>query len=164
MLWKAHARSRKAAFLLSAAVLPAMAAAQTAQTLRIVTYNTQGDVSSPTPTGVLPYLATTIEGIGQQKYVGDGDLQLPDVIALQETTSNSVTVAPLVNDLNSYYGSSVFNYSSYQATTSDGDTGGGGPNALIYNQNTLNLLASVGVGTPESGTNGEFRQVVRYEF
>jgi autotransporter-associated beta strand protein len=140
------------------------APAQTAQSIRIVTYNTQGDVSSPTPTGVLPNLATVIEGIGQEKYVGDSVLQLPDIVALQETTSNSTTVAPLVNDLNSYYGSSIFNYSSYQATTSDGTTDGGGPNALIYNQNTINLIASVGVGTPESGSNGEFRQVVRYEF
>jgi endonuclease/exonuclease/phosphatase family metal-dependent hydrolase len=132
--------------------------------LRIVTYNTQADVNPPTPAGVLPYLATVIEGIGEQKYTGDGILQLPDIIALQETTSNSSTVAPLTNDLNSYYGSTVFNYSSYQATTSDGVTTGGGPNALIYNQNTVNLIASVGVGTPASGTNGEFRQVVRYEF
>jgi Endonuclease/Exonuclease/phosphatase family len=138
--------------------------AQTTQSVRIVTYNTQGDVSPPTPTGVLPYLATVIEGIGQQKYAGDGVLQLPDILALQETTSNATSVAPLTTDLNNYYGSSIFNYSTYQATTSDGTTDGGGPNGLIYNQTTLNLLASVGVGTPESGSNGEFRQVVRYEF
>ena len=150
--------------LLSAAILPAVAGAQTSQTIRIVTYNTQGDVSSPSPTGVLPYLETVLEGIGQEDYVGDNVQQLPDVIALQETTSNSTTVTPIVNALNSYYGSNIFGSSTYQATTSDGVTDGGGPNALIYNQDTLNLIASVGVGTPESGTNGEFRQVVRYEF
>jgi endonuclease/exonuclease/phosphatase family metal-dependent hydrolase len=147
--------------ILLCAAIPAVAHAEN---IRIVTYNTQGDVSSPTPTGVLPYVATVIEGIGQQKYVGDGIQQLPDIIALQETTSNAVTVAPLVNDLNSYYGNTNYNYSSYQATTSDGTTDGGGPNALIYNQATMYLMASVGVGTPNSGTNGEFRQVVRYEF
>ena len=149
---------------LIAAVWPIAALGQTTQDIRIVTYNTQGDVSSPSPAGVLPQLATTIEGIGQEKYVGDNILQLPDIIALQETTSNTVTVSPLATDLNNYYGSSIFNYSSYQATTSDGITEGGGPNALIYNQKTLNLMASVGVGTPDSGGNGEFRQVVRYEF
>jgi len=149
--------------LLVCALCPLAAIAQV-QDIRIVTYNTQDDVSSPTPSGALPYLATVLEGIGQEKYVGDNILQLPDIIALQETTSNSVTVQPLVNDLNSYYGSSVFNYSTYQATTSDGVTDGGGPNALIYNQNTINLIASVGIG-PASGTlNGVFRQVVRYEF
>ncbi|HEY1686838.1 MAG TPA: hypothetical protein VGG19_18905 [Tepidisphaeraceae bacterium] len=138
--------------------------AQTTQDIRIVSYNTQGDVNPPTPTGVLPYLETVIEGIGQQKYVGDSLLQLPDIIALQETTSNSTTVQPIVTALNNYYQSNIFSYSTYQATTSDGTTSGGGPNALIYNQSTLNLIASVGVGTPASTSNGEFRQVVRYEF
>jgi autotransporter-associated beta strand protein len=157
-------RRRNMALLLSTAVLPVAASAQTAQTIRVVTYNTQGDVSSPTPSGVIPYISTVLEGIGQEKYVGDSVLQLPDVIALQETTSNGTTVAPIVNTLNSYYGSDIFAYSTYQATTSDGVTDGGGPNALIYNQDAVNLIASVGVGTPESGTNGEFRQVVRYEF
>jgi endonuclease/exonuclease/phosphatase family metal-dependent hydrolase len=148
--------------MLLLAVFPSVAHAVD---VRIVTYNTQDDVSPPTPAGAIPYLATTLEGIGQQKYAGDGILQLPDIIALQETTSNSTTVAPLVSDLNTYYGkSSLYAYSSYQATTSDGTTDGGGPNGLIYNSTTINLIASVGVGTPNSSTNGEFRQVVRYEF
>jgi endonuclease/exonuclease/phosphatase family metal-dependent hydrolase len=134
------------------------------QDIRIVTYNTQDDVSSPTPAGALPYLATVIEGIGQQKYVGDSVLQLPDIIALQETTSNSVTVQPLVNDLNSYYGTTVFNYSTVQASTSDGVTDGGGPNALIYNQNTLNLIASEPAVAAAGSSNGVFRTVMEYEF
>jgi autotransporter-associated beta strand protein len=146
------------------AIWPMGANAQTTQDIRVVTYNTQDDVSSPTPSGALPYLATVLEGVGQEKYVGDNILQLPDIIALQETTSNSTTVVPLANDLNTYYGSNIFSTSTYQATTSDGNTDGGGPNGLIYNQNRLNLMASVGVGTPESGSNGEYRQVVRYEF
>ncbi len=149
---------------IAAALWSSDALGQTAQDIRIVTYNTQGDESSPSPSGVLPYLATVLEGVGEQQYTGDGILQLPDIIALQETTSNSVTVSPLTTDLNDFYGSDVFGYSTYQATTSDGDTEGGGPNGLIYNQDTLNLIASVGVGTPDSGGNGEFRQVVRYEF
>ena len=130
---------------LTAAIWPLGAFAQTTQDIRIVTYNTQGDVSSPTPTGVLPYVATVLEGIGQQKYAGDGILQLPDIIALQEATSNSTTVVPLASDLNSYYGSNIFSTSTYQASTSDGNTDGGGPNGLIYNQNRINLIASVGV-------------------
>jgi endonuclease/exonuclease/phosphatase family metal-dependent hydrolase len=144
------------------AVFPSVAGAVD---IRIVTYNTQDDVNPPTPSGAIPYLATALEGVGQQKYAGDGILQLPDIVALQETTSNSTTVAPLVSDLNSYYGkSNLYAYSTYQATTSDGTTDGGGPNALIYNSTTIKLIASVGVGTPSSSTNGEFRQVVRYEF
>jgi endonuclease/exonuclease/phosphatase family metal-dependent hydrolase len=136
-----------------------------AENIRIVTYNTQGDVSSPTPAGVIPYEATVLEGIGQQKYVGDGLQELPDIIALQETTSNSTTVVPLVNALNSYYGNTNYSYGVYQASTyENSSTSGGGPNGLIYNQATLDLMASVGVGTPGGSSNGEFRQVVRYEF
>jgi len=146
------------------ALVPLGAMAQSNQTIRIVTYNTQGDVSSPTPTGVLPYITTVLEGIGEEDYVGDSIQQLPDIIALQETTSNSTTVAPIVSNLNTYYGSSIYNYSTYQGTEEGGDTSdGNGPNALIYNQNTINLIASVGIGTPEGSTNGEYRQVVRYE-
>jgi endonuclease/exonuclease/phosphatase family metal-dependent hydrolase len=146
-------------FLLTSAVDVAVAT-----NIRIVTYNTQADVSSPSPTAVLPNVATVLEGIGEQKYAGDSILQLPDIIALQETTSNSTTTVPLVNDLNAFYGSTVYNSSSYQATQYGGANTGNGPNALIYNQLTMNLMASVGVGTPAGGTNGEFRQVVRYEF
>jgi autotransporter-associated beta strand protein len=136
----------------------------TTQDIRVATYNIQGDVSSPSPTGVIPYISTVLEGIGQEQYVGDNILQLPDIIALQETSSNSTNVAPIANTLNTYYGSNIFTYSTYQATQSGGNTSGNGPNALIYNRNTTNLIASVGVGTPQGSGNGEYRQVVRYEF
>jgi MYXO-CTERM domain-containing protein len=146
------------------AMFPLAAMGQTTQTIRVVTYNTQGDVSSPSPTTVLPQIETVLEGIGQEKYVGDNVLQLPDIIGLEETTSNSTTVAPIVSALNTYYNSNIFNYPSFQATQSGGDTDGNGPNAVIYNQDTLNLIGSVGVGTPEGSVNGEYRQVARYEF
>jgi endonuclease/exonuclease/phosphatase family metal-dependent hydrolase len=147
--------------VLIAACFPALAHAAN---VRVVTYNLQADTGISNSV-LLPNVTTVLEGVGQQQYTGDGILELPDIIALQETTSNSTTVAPIVSALNSYYSHpGLYNYSSYQATTSDGTTGGGGPNALIYNQTTLNLLASVGVGTPESATNGMFRQEVRYEF
>ena len=35
---------------------------------------------------------------------------------------------------------------------------------MVYNTATLTLLASAGVGTPTGSTNGEYRQVARYEF
>jgi autotransporter-associated beta strand protein len=141
----------------------ASAPGQTTQDIRIVTYNTQGDVGINNAS-LLPNLATVLEGVGQEKYVGDNILQLPDIIALQETTSNAITVTPLATDLNNFYGSSIFGSSTFQATQSGGNTDGNGPNALIYNQKTLSLIASVGVGTPGGASNGEFRQVVRYEF
>jgi autotransporter-associated beta strand protein len=141
----------------------ANASGQTTQDIRIVTYNTQADVGISNAS-LLPNLATVLEGVGQEKYVGDNILQLPDIIALQETTSNTTTVTPLATDLNNFYGSSIFGSSTLQATQSGGNTDGNGPNALIYNQKTLSLIASVGVGTPGGASNGEFRQVMRYEF
>src|SRR2546422_9879842 len=60
--------------------------------------------------------------------------------------------------------------SAYQATESGGFTASGnGPNAVVYNTNTVQLLASVPVDPP-GGTNnlgsvsGEYREVMRYEF
>src|SRR5208282_2705762 len=47
---------------------------------------------------------------------------------------------------------------------SGGNTSGNGPNALVYNTNTLQLLASVGIATPTGSGNGMYRQCVRYEF
>ncbi len=74
-------------------------------------------------------------------------------------------MAPIVTNLNSYYnGLAVYAQSPYQATQSGSNSDGNGPSALVYNTTTLNLLASVGVGTPKGSTNGEYRQVVRYEF
>jgi endonuclease/exonuclease/phosphatase family metal-dependent hydrolase len=160
---KSFSAKRLLAALFAALAWSSVAGAQATQDIRVVSYNTQGDVSSPTPSGVIPYLATVLEGIGQQKYVGDNLQLLPDVIGLQETTSNSVSVAPLVNALNTYYNASIYNYSSYQATQSGGNTSGNGPNALIYNQQVLSVVASVGVGNPAGSGNGEYRQVARYE-
>ncbi len=148
--------------ILFLAVSPAVAGAAN---LRIVSFNTQADVGISNSV-LLPNLATEIEGIGQQQYAGDGILKLPDIIALQETTSNTTTVDPIVSSLNTYYSNpNLYARSSYQATQngSAGSTGNG-PNALIYNQTTLNLMDSDGVGTPMGYNNGEYRQIVRYEF
>jgi PKD repeat protein len=48
-------------------------------------------------------------------------------------------------------------------------TNGGGPNALVYNTNTVQLIASVPVDPPGGTSNlgsisGEYREVMRYEF
>ena len=130
-------------------------------TIRIVTYNIEADIDGVTTPRSGLY--QVLEGIGEEDV--QGDVQPPDIITLEETTSNSTTVAPIVTNLNSYYsGIAVYAQSSYQATQSGSNDDGNGPNALVYNTSTLNLLASVGVGTPEGSENGEYRQVVRYEF
>jgi Endonuclease/Exonuclease/phosphatase family len=130
-------------------------------TVRIVTYNIAADVNGFTTPR--PGLYQVLEGIGEEQV--QGHFQPLDVLALQETTSNSTTVAPIVTNLNSYYnGLAMYAQSPYQATQSGSNTVGNGPNALVYNTTTLNLLASVGVGTPQGSGNGEYRQVVRYKF
>jgi hypothetical protein len=132
-----------------------------AGTARIVTYNIEADINGVTTPR--PGLYEVLEGIGEEQV--QGNYQPLDILALQETTSNATTVAPIVANLNSYYnGLASYAQSPYQATQSGGNSSGNGPNALVYNTGKLTLLASVGVGTPQGSANGEYRQVVRYQF
>jgi hypothetical protein len=175
-------------------LLPILVSAQT-RTLRIVTYNIEADIgvtnvqptftnrvaasaegpplpgliAPPTnPTNVLA--GGALEGIGEEN-VGSDPAQVFDILALEETTSNPQTVAPIVNGLNSFYNSpGRFTNSSYQATEQFGDpTFGDGPNAVVFNTKTVQLLASVPVDPPGGANNlgatyGEYREVMRYEF
>jgi hypothetical protein len=148
------------------------------RTLRIVTYNIEDDISGATtplpgliaPSGGSVTNGGVLEGIGEE-IVGSDPAQPLDILALEETTSNTATVAPIVNGLNSYYNApGMYSNSTYQATESGGDTAdGNGPNALVYNTTTVQLLASVPVdppgGTSKLGSgSGEYREVMRYEF
>ena len=130
------------------------------QRLRIATYNMSADSGSTT---ALPGFTEALEGIGQES-VG-GFARPVDLLALQETTSNALSVAPVVAALNTYYGGvAVYAAASYQATQFGDPSAGNGPNAVIYDTNTLNLIATVPLSPPAGASNGEFRQVVRYEF
>jgi hypothetical protein len=155
-------------------------AAQT-HTYRIVNYNIEDDTdgnTTPLPGLIAPYNNSTavgsggvLEGIGEEIVNGD-PAQPIDILALEETTSNPTTVQPIVNGLNTFYSSYNYLYSTpagyamspYQATQYESPIDGGGPNALVYNTNTLQLLASVGIATPTGNANGMWRQCVRYEF
>ena len=162
------------------------ASAQT-RILRIVTYNIEADftnavyptwssVGPPLPGLVAPPSATNnfqaggvLEGIGEEMV--NGNAQAIDILALQETTGNSVTVAPICSAMNFFYGASgMYSNSAYQATEQFGDpTFGDGPNAIIFNTKTLQLLSSVPVdppgGTGKLGSSsGEYREVMRYQF
>jgi len=151
------------------------------RTLRIVTYNIEADngTTTPLPGLIAPPGYTTnvqaggvLEGIGEE-IVGNDPAQPLDILALQETTSNPITVAPIVSGLNSFYGvAGMYSNSAYQATQfgGSGNNGSGnGPNALVYNTETVQLLASVPVDPPGGTGNlgsasGEYREVMRYEF
>ena len=138
-----------------------------AQTIRIVSYNIEADINGvTTPRSGLD---TVLEAIGQEKYVGDSVVQPLDILGLEETTSNAVTVAPIVTDLNSFYGAGTYAQSTVQATQSGGASSGNGPNAIIYNTKTLQLLDSHTVANTPTSTNAPAgsrvdRAVMRYEF
>ena len=82
-----------------------------------------------------------LEGIGEE-IVGNDPAQPLDILALQETTSNPITVVPIVSGLNSFYGvAGMYSNSTYQATQFGGSTNNGngnGPNAMIYNTKRCN--------------------------
>jgi hypothetical protein len=172
---------KKGALIFLAIVAVQLAPAQT-RTLRIVTYNIEADISGLTPP--LPGLIAppgdpnnfhaggVLEGIGEE-VVGSDGAQPIDILALQETTSNSITVTPIVSGLNSFYGvAGMYSNSSYQAAQFGGSTNNGfgnGPSALVFNTKTVQLLASVPVdplGGPGNlgPVSGEYREVMRYEF
>jgi hypothetical protein len=187
------------AFFLTAAFIGGFAKASMAQTriLRIAAYNIESDITltnvqatftnivripgSPAPGPPLPGLIAPVnasnnfaaggalEGIGEE--VENGNAQPLDILALEETTSNPITVTPIVNALNTFYGvAGMYTNSSYQATEEGGSpSSGNGPNAVVFNTRTVQLLAfkpvdpSGGSSKLGSGT-GEYREVMRYEF
>lgn len=160
---------------------PTLTVSAQTRILRIVTYNIEADVSAwmgPLPGLIAPPGNTNdvqaggvLEGIGEELL--NGNAQPMDILALEETTTNPITVAPIVSGLNAFYGvAEMYSNSAYQATQFGGSTnngGGNGPNALVYNTKTVQLLASVPVDPPGGignlgSASGEYREVMRYEF
>ena len=113
--------------------LAVVSSAQT-RTLRIVTYNIQADTGGYTtarPGLITPSGGGTVqqggvlEGIGEEN-VGSDTAQPIDILALQETTSNTTTVVPIVSGLNAYYNApGMYTNSTYQATESGGNPSSG---------------------------------------
>src|SRR5580704_8832368 len=68
-------------------------------TIRAATYNIEADINGATTP--LPGLYQVLEGIGEEQL--QGDVQPLDILALEETTSNSATIAPIVCNLNTFY-------------------------------------------------------------
>jgi hypothetical protein len=148
------------------------------RTLRIATYNIEADISGvtmPLPGLIAPYnnssavqLGGSVEGIGEE-IVGNDGAQPLDILALEETSANMVTVQPIVNGMNTFYNApGMYTNSSYQPIII-GSNSGNGPNAVVYNTLTVQLLASHPVdpvgGTGSLGSSsGEYREVMRYEF
>lgn len=140
-----------------------LTATATPPAIRVVAYNIQADTEGFT--GPRPGLYTVLEGIGEQNR--NGVWQPIDILALQETTSNSASVAPIVTALNDYYGAGTYAVVNYQATQSGSNSSGNGPNALLYNTTTLQIVLQGGaqaIGVSGTPSNNVKRQVVRYLF
>jgi endonuclease/exonuclease/phosphatase family metal-dependent hydrolase len=146
-------------FALAGLFLGASGSVASAGTLRVAAYNVDLDTGTTTPNSSI---SQVLEDVGSEATYDPAHAL--DIIGLEETTSNATSVAPIVTTLNAHYGAGTYAMSAVQGTQDGDATGGNGPNALIYNTKTLNLLNSVGVGTPGGSANGEYRQVMRYEF
>jgi len=91
-----------------------------------------------------------LEGIGEE-IVGNDPAQPLDILALEETTDQSHHRRADWSGLNSFYGvAGMYSNSTYQATQFGGSANNGngnGPNAMVYNAETLQLLASSAGGS-----------------
>jgi hypothetical protein len=157
-----------AAALLAA---PSLALARSSQIIRIVSWNIEADTDGISGEGsygtaaapLRPGVGTVLAGIGEDN-TADNLALAPDILCLEETSQNSITLPPILSQLATDYPSLTFGSSSVQGGTNGTFEDGNGANALIYNHSALTLLNSVGVGTAGGSSNGEYRQVMRYEF
>lgn len=130
--------------------------------IRVVTYNT-----SVSGAGVIPPKAgfdTLMKAIGDHHLAGNA--QPIDVLGLQELDGtqsvfgiNSATLPYIVNQLNAIYGAGTYAADNVKDPTTGGT--GGGPNGLVYNTHTVQVLESKVIGTV-SGS-GIARAPMRYK-
>ena len=153
----------RAASLGTVAVLSTarLAAAAGTVPVRIAAYNVDADTGSTTVNDAA--ISTVLGGIGNSN--PDGLVRPLDILALEETTSNATTVAPIAADLNTLYKTTAYTVPALQPGESgNSPTTGNGPSSLIYNAATVQLLAATTVGPANGSSNGVYRQVARYEF
>ncbi len=122
-----------------------LAAGQVQAQLRIVDYNTAGDVRPGMNAVLTAIAADSVNGVAKPI----------DVLILQEQDSMSTTTQGMVNVLNGIYGSGAYNRGTMDAATS-----GAGRPGLVYNTQTLQLVSETKTGTV-SGS-GNARQGMLY--
>lgn len=137
------------------------------QFLRVVSYNidadTGGDPGEMGGPQSGPGLMTVLQAMGNAKLAGNA--QPIDVLALQELNlqpgvgTPSVTLDFVVTQLNGIYGAGTYKADTVVDPTTGGT--GGGPNGLIYNTNTVQLLGATAIGSA-SGS-GAPRAPMRYK-
>ncbi len=161
-------------FTLSAILAIALLAPNArAITLRIVSYNIdcadQG--SDNNITGAAHTIPTVVQAIGLH-HIGT-NVQQVDVLNVEELTSTSLS--NFVRQLNAIYGAGAYSYD----TTADPNTGGG-PDGIIYNTRTVQIVSARALKTgqtvllqangsyitahsPGGGTNGVTRAPMVYQ-
>ncbi|HSV14351.1 MAG TPA: hypothetical protein VLI90_08835 [Tepidisphaeraceae bacterium] len=163
-VWSGLAAAAAAAVAL---VSPGNAALGT--TVRVVSYNVDcSDLTNntdPKANANLPDVATVLQAIGVHQ-IG-GNAQRFDVLGAQElldTNNNTITSASLpalVNDLNAVYGAGAYAFDS----TPDPTAGGvqfDGPSGLIYNTQTIQVVAAKALGYSGTGAGSIPRAPMRY--
>ena len=116
--------------------------------LRVVTYNTRTNPS-------LTNLSIVLEAIGEESV--NGVAKPVDVLLLQEQSSPTGTTQDILDELDSIYGEGVYARGNYAGTPSTSSLRQG----IIYNTQTVQLLAERGVGNPSAL--GIPRQPIRYQ-
>lgn len=129
--------------------------------IRVVTYNVQCSGLGIIPPN--PGFDTVMQAIGNHHMAGNA--QPIDVLSLQEldgtqfTSSNSATLPYIVSQLNAIYGPNVYAADPTKNPTTGGT--GGGPNGLVYNTTTIQMIQAKVVGAA-SGS-GAPRAPMRYQ-
>jgi endonuclease/exonuclease/phosphatase family metal-dependent hydrolase len=127
---------------LGALLLAAHASAQ----IRVVDYNTGGAARQG--------LGTIFAAMGAESV--NGIAKAPDILALQEQESSASTTQNIVDILNGIYGAGV-----YARATLDGGTSGAGRPGLVFNSQTVQLIAETTASTLSE--TGAQRQTLRYQ-
>jgi hypothetical protein len=148
---------------LGAVIFSAVVARAATGTLRIVSYNTdQADQNSEDNlTAAWAGMPTVFQAIGQH-YIGT-NAQPIDVMGVEElnpstgTQDGATTLGDMVTALNNIYGAGTYAYYSFV----DANTGGGaGPDGLVYNTNSVQIISAT---TLAFGTSGAARAPIRYQ-
>lgn len=118
--------------------------------LRIANYNVRGFDGTPSTD-----VGTILQAIGNESY--NGRSRPIDVVAIQEVQSQTTTTASVVAQLNAKYGAGRYSRGSLNG----GSLSGNETMGLIFNTQTIQLVAEVGVGSTSS--TGAARQPIRYQ-
>lgn len=121
-----------------------------AQDLRLAVYNIASTDGFPRAG-----LDTILAGIGAERV--NGSARPLDILALQEVRNQVTTTEYVVSLMNGMYGAGV-----YARGNLNGGSTGGGTQGIVYNTQTVQLLAEATVGTASS--TGQPRQALRYHF